>query len=156
MDIHWVLPVLLTRPFKVIFSDYSELVFFFFFALSQVSYNSKVNRWPSSRNTSAIEYNDDDIKGGQLMIMIVVPMIMLIPMVMLYCLQCWRCVGRAICIASHVRGRKGPGGPKLYQSIRQIKEVNFCSQLNLWLSKTKIHWRKRFAGPGLQNHQKKW
>ena len=60
-----------------------------------------------------------------------VQMIMLIPMVMLYCLQCWRCVGRAICIASHVRGRKGPGGPKLYQSIRQIKEVNFCSQLNL-------------------------
>ena len=39
--------------------------------------------------------------------------------------------GRALCIASHVRGRKGPGGLKLYQSIRQIKEVNFCSQLNL-------------------------
>ena len=37
-------------------------MFFFFFALSKVSYNSKVNRWPSSRNASAIVYDEDDIK----------------------------------------------------------------------------------------------
>ena len=66
------------------------------------------------------------------MIMIyMVQMIMLIPMVMLVLFAMLECLVRALCIASHVRGRKGPGGPKLYQSIRQIKEVNFCSQLNL-------------------------